>query len=224
VALIRQFVAIAFLLGPCLAGAQPLSGADAVSTQNDFEVWIGYSPKSTDFGIIGRHPDLSLFITGLRYNRRIRASSGGSVEYTFDAIPFARVGHLIRYGWGDSSTVDTSRCRFRAWTGDCIRSTIPAYGIGFNPIGFSLVQSADRRLVLRVGANGGVLWFDRPAPSDIATRFNYTASAEAGLQLNRGTAAKPEFTYRMHHLSNAGRGSDNLAMLSHIFSLGFRWR
>jgi hypothetical protein len=223
VALTRN-LAIAFLLSSCVANAQSVTRADAVLPENDFEVWVGYSPTSTDFGIIGRHPDLSLFITGLRYSRRIRASSDGSVDYTFDAIPFARVGHLIRYGRGDAATADRSRCRFRATTGDCLRSTVPAYGFGFNPIGFSFVNDVSRKFQLGFGANGGVLWFDRPTPSDIATRFNYTASIEAGVRLNRGLAVDPQLTYRMHHLSNAGRGADNLAMLSHIFSLGVHWR
>jgi hypothetical protein len=68
-----------------------------------------------------------------------------------------------------------------------------------------------------------MLMFDRPAPSDLAAKFNFTAALEGGVQLMRKSGTGVLLVYRLHHLSNAGTASDNLAMLSHVFSVGATW-
>lgn len=219
-------ISVTLLMSSIAHGQSPARGGTA-GPANDFEVWAGYSPRSTDLGFLGRHNDLSLAIAGLRINRLVRVTSGGAVYYTADAIPFALVDRLVTYLRPYSEPIpptDDSRCHRIPYRFDCIRSEVPAHGAGLNPIGFTFVQNADRRVQWRVGANGGVLWFDRSTPTDISTKFNFTASLEGGLQLTRSHGDGLLLVYRMHHLSNAGRGQDNLAMLSHVFSAGFRWR
>jgi hypothetical protein len=66
--------------------------------------------------------------------------------------------------------------------------------------------------------------FDRAVPTIISTRFNFTASVEAGLQLLTRSGNGLLVVYRFHHLSNAGTGYDNSALASHVLSLGARWR
>jgi hypothetical protein len=34
----------------------------------------------------------------------------------------------------------------------------------------------------------------------------------------------PVLAYRFHHISNGGRAEENVAIASHVLSLGMRWR
>ena len=191
-------------------------GAEHLGTSSG-EVWGGYSPGSTSAGFLGRHADLKLWLGGLRVNHRIRKADTGFVYYTFDVIPVARVTPLIVY-----TTDAADRCQAPYF--DCVRVQKVVHGFGLNPLGVTIIRRADRAMQWRFGANAGFLMFDHPTPSDIAARFNYTAAIEAGVQFVRPTGAGWMIVYRLHHLSNAGQAEDNLAMLSHVLSIGARWR
>jgi hypothetical protein len=181
------------------------------------EVWAGYSANSTSAGFLGRHGGISLGLIGMRWNHRVRKSATSSLDYTFDLIPIARVTPIIVY----PNNV-TSRCQPPKY--DCVRAAVSAHGAGFSPLGWTFVYHADRALQWRLGANGGVLIFNRPAPSDLAARFNFTAAIEAGMQLMSRNGSGVLVVYRLHHLSNGGQAADNLAILSHVVSIGARWR
>jgi hypothetical protein len=107
---------------------------------------------------------------------------------------------------------------------DCERSSTVARGVGFSPLGLTVITRTDRILQWRFGATGGALIFDRRIPSDLAASFNFTATIEAGVQRVHSGGNGWTLVYRLHHLSNAGTASDNLAMLSHVISIGGRWR
>jgi hypothetical protein len=181
------------------------------------EIWGGYSPGSTSAGVLGRHRDIALGLLGMRWNRRIRASDTGFVYYTFEVIPLARVTPLVVYNAAAPAVCDPPNF-------DCIRSSAAANGIGFSPLGFTIITRSDQAVQWRFGMTGGALIFDRPTPSDLASRFNFTAAIEAGVQVVNRNGAGVLIVYRLHHLSNASLSEDNLAMLSHVFSIGGRWR
>lgn len=181
------------------------------------EIWGGYSPGSTSAGVLGQHGDITLGLVGMRWNRRIRASDSGFVYYTFDVIPLARVTPLVVYQGAAPDVCDPPKF-------DCVRSSAAASGIGFSPLGLTVITRAEHAVQGRLGLTGGALIFDRPTPSDLAGRFNFTAVMEAGVQVVNQKGAGVLFVYRLHHLSNASLSEDNLAMLSHVFSIGGRWR
>jgi hypothetical protein len=219
---LKRRTACALLLSATQGIAQrPVATADTSDARNAIEVWAGYSPTSTNLGELGRHAHLSFGLVGVRFNRRLSTGASRVVDYTFDMIPYARVAPLVSYdaagarviSGGPACEIEGYACR---WYGS-------AAGAGIAPLGFTVVRRADRAVQVRYGLNGGALIFDRPTPSDLATRFNFTASGEIGIQVM--SKQRPGFlvVYRMHHLSNAGRGNDNLALLSHVFSAGFRW-
>jgi hypothetical protein len=210
--------------------------ADTSESRNGVEVWAGYSPTSTNLGELGRHSHLSLGLVGVRFNHRLSTSESRVVDFTFDVIPYAHVAPLVRFDVPQNSTdgseatldsagvgtvVTPSECRLE---GFACRREGSAMGAGITPLGVTVVRSHSHGVQLRYGLNGGLLIFEHPTPSDLATRFNFTASAEVGIQIMRKQGSGFLLVYRMHHLSNAGRGNDNLALLSHVFSAGFRWR
>jgi hypothetical protein len=211
--------AITVLCAP--ATAQSSRAVDSLSAgragASSSEVWAGYSPGSTSAGVLGRHGGITLGLLGLRLNHRVRALGSRVVYYTLDIIPVARVTPIIQY------TRDAdNRCEPPKF--DCIRSSAVARGIGVSPLGLTLLYRTDRRVQVRFGANGGLLLFDRAAPSDLSSQFNFTAAIEGGLQFVNENGTGVLLVYRLHHLSNAGLGEDNLAILSHIISIGARWR
>jgi hypothetical protein len=212
------FVAGAILLSSASGSAQVVDTAASNRLgSSSAEIWVGYSPTSTSAGILGRHGDVTLGLLGMRFNRRIRASDSGFVYYTFDVIPVARVTPLIVYS-GNAADV----CSPPYY--DCQRSSTVARGVGINPLGFTVITRTDRMLQWRFGATGGALIFDRRTPSDLASRFNFTAVIEAGVQRVNLAGKGWTLIYRLHHLSNAGTAEDNLALLSHVISIGGRWR
>jgi hypothetical protein len=212
------FVAGAILLSSTSASAQSVDTAASNRLgSSSAEIWVGYSPTSTSAGVLGRHGDVSLGLVGMRFNRRIRALETKFVYYSFDAIPVARVTPLIVYS-GDAAKV----CPGPYY--DCRRITTVARGVGFNPIGVTVITQGNPRVQWRLGATGGALIFDRRTPSDLASRFNFTAAIEAGVQWVNADGKGWTLVYHLHHLSNAGTAEDNLAMLSHVISIGGRWR
>jgi len=210
------FIAAAVIL-PCQTVFAQSSGATDRTGASSGEIWAGYSPGSTSAGFLGGHSGITLGMIGMRLNQRIRAADTGFVYYTLDVIPVARVTPIIEYT-GQAAI----RCPPPKF--DCLRIRTTARGVGISPLGITLVYHADQRVQGRFGVNGGVIVFDKPAPSDLASRFNFTAAIEGGVQVVNPNGTGMIFVYRLHHLSNGGRAEDNLAILSHIFSIGGRWR
>jgi hypothetical protein len=187
------------------------------------EAWVGYSKGSTRLGVLGLHDGLRLGLAAVRYNRRVHTRHDRSIYYTVDLIPVATLSSPVEYGTVATSQgftmADCSRGPY-----DCQRDSSVAYGFGANPIGFTAVYHPDRNVQWLLGATGGAMWFDRRVPTNLSTKFNFTATGEAGVQLVNHRGRGVLLVYRLHHLSNAGRGYDNRAMLSHVFSAGLRWR
>jgi hypothetical protein len=211
-------VAGAFAARPALAqGAAPTdSSALTRLGVSGGELWIGYSPSSTVAGVLGRHGGLSLGLAGLRKNALVRASDARVVYYTMDLVG-GWVTPLVDYS-GDA----VIKCQPPKY--DCRRIDVIATGFGISPLGLTALFMPDRRVQWRLGANGGALWFNRKTPSDHASQFNFTAAVEAGLQVVAPSGRGVLIVYRLHHLSNGGQADDNLAMLSHVISIGTRWR
>ena len=168
---------------------------------------------------------MSFALGAARISHRLKTRPGYALDYTLDFIPLAmasppldfETGHPRRRPPrpGQECESTSFRCRFPEGS---------AYGAGISPLGVTAVYRRDRALQFRLGATGGALWFDRRVPTVISTRFNFTATLEAGAQILNRNGAGVLLVYRFHHLSNAGTGFDNSALASHVISLGARWR
>jgi hypothetical protein len=181
------------------------------------EVWAGVSRGSSMWGQLGDMPNETMALTAVRFVERVHRSDAVSVEYGVDLIPIALMSPPYR-------VPDASCGSACASSSTDPRAGAAAHGAGVNPISLTAIFRANRALQLRAGASAGALWFDRPVPTTTAARLNFTGSVELGAQLIGAQGNGLVVTYRFHHLSNAGRGTENPGIASHLVSLGARWR
>ena len=92
-------------------------------------------------------------------------------------------------------------------------------GFGIRPVGVRGIFGKGR-VRLQAEASGGILRFSIPTPSSNATKVNLTGELGVGLRAEL-VGAHFGFGYRLHHLSNAGRGTVNPGIDSHMFYVGF---
>lgn len=105
----------------------------------------------------------------------------------------------------------------REWrVGDAVRTTARAFGV--RPLGVRLAAGPDAFQLLAETAVGALL-FNIPAPASNASRFNYTVDAGVGVRV-RIPHGRVTSGYRLHHLSNGGRGRVNPGVDSHMLYFG----
>jgi hypothetical protein len=184
------------------------------------EIWAGFSNRSPKWGVLGNRPGMSFGIAAARVSRRIKTTPGYALDWTVDFIPMAVSSPPLGFEtdpWMSSYSDPECKmsCRFPAGS---------AFGAGASPLGLTATYRREHLFQPRIGATGGVLMFDRAVPTVISTRFNFTATIEAGVQLLSQSGDGVIVVYRFHHLSNAGIGYDNSALASHVISVGGRWR
>jgi hypothetical protein len=164
---------------------------------NEFGLWAGGSPDSNDF--VGKVPDTSLFLAGLRYGRVLAAWESVSLEYTFDVIPAAVVFAPESVRPGNSSI----------------------YGAGASPLGFKINFGQQSRFKPFVGASVGFLYFQKDVPVPGSSRFNFTPELGLGVQWFATPATAVTVGYRYHHISNAGTHRRNPGLDSNVIYAGF---
>jgi opacity protein-like surface antigen len=168
-----------------------------VKGTNEFSLWAGGSPDSAVF--IGKTPDRSLLLVGLRYGRILAAWESVSLEYTFDIIPAAVVfepDHVRR----GSSTI---------------------YGAGASPLGFKVNFGQQSWIKPFVGASVGFLYFEDEVPVPGSSRFNFTPEIGLGLQFFLTPKRAVTVGYKYHHISNAGNARRNPGLDSNVIYAGF---
>jgi hypothetical protein len=188
-----------------------------------FEVWVGRGTHSPDWGFLGGTPHVNLALMAMRWTTPLGTPGGVAMEYTIDVVPAALLSPPLPTQPGmrsPSGVCDVRGCRLFALDG-----TFPAgsaFGVGVSPIGLTWVFRRDSRIQPTLATTGGVLWADRPVPTLNATRFNFTATAEAGVRVEVSSTTELTLSYRFHHLSNAGTGRENYALASQLLSIGVR--
>jgi opacity protein-like surface antigen len=92
------------------------------------------------------------------------------------------------------------------------------YAVGITPL---LVYefTGSSRLVPFFEAGVGVLYTDLD-PEDFGSRFNFTPQAGVGLAYEIANQTFLKFSYRYHHISNAGLDEDNSSIDSNFFLIG----
>lgn len=201
--------------------------ADRVGTTS-VEMWAGFGARSSHWGFLGDAADRSFAIVAARVTHRIHNWSSVGLDYTVDAIPYARLTPapalraLVNPPVPPCEGPPGTMCTYTVSSNFYASGSATARGV--NPVGLELVFHPDQPWQFRMGASGGALWFDRAVPVIYATRFNFTGMIEAGAQYLTRQGRGVTVMYRLHHLSNAGIGTLNPGVASHILSLGVRWR
>lgn len=92
-------------------------------------------------------------------------------------------------------------------------------GLGVRPLGLRGILGTGK-VQLQAEAGAGVLRFGIPTPSSNATRLNFSGELGVGVRVELARS-HVGFGYRLHHLSNAGRGDVNPGIDSHMLYAGF---
>ena len=177
--------------------AGPAGGYALVKGTNEFGLWAGGSPDTSEF--IGKVEDRQLVLVALRYGRILAAWESLSFEYTFDIFPAAWVFEPGRVRRGSSTT----------------------YGAGLSPLGFKLIFGQQSRIKPFVAASVGFLYFERDIPVPRSSRFNFTPEIGFGMQFFLAPKRAVTLGYKLHHISNANTGRRNPGMDSHLIYAGF---
>lgn len=177
------------------AAAQPSYTLE--NGMNEFGIWAGGSPDSSDF--IGKTRDRSLVLVGLRYGRVLRAWESVSLQYTFDILPAAFVFESNGTRSGDSTI----------------------YGAGLSPLGFKLNFGQQSWIKPFVAASVGFLYFEDEVPVPRSSRLNFTPELGFGAQFFLAPKRAVTFGYKFHHISNGGIERRNPGMDSHVIYAGF---
>ena len=189
------------------------------------EIWAGYSPRSSKWGVLGNRPGLSFGLAAGRLAYRIKETPTYALDYTVDIVPVALSSPPLAYQdeQGNPQTeLQPGDCKVSVF--GCRFPNGSAFGTGVSPLGFTAVYRRAHAFQPRLGFTGGALLFDRKVPTVISTEFNFTATLEAGAQWLNTKGDGALLVYRFHHLSNAGTGNDNSALASHVISVGARFR
>jgi hypothetical protein len=197
--------AIILLLGGVFASFTPAHSAAAAAGSgysltrgtNEFGLWAGGSPNSSEF--IGLTEDRNLFLLGLRYGRVLAAWDSISLQYTLDIIPVALMFEPDRVRRGDSTI----------------------YGAGLTPLGFKLNFGQQSRIKPFIALSVGFLYFERDVPVPGSSRFNFTPELGLGLQYFLAPKSAITLGYKLQHISNAGISSRNPGVDFHLFYAGY---
>ena len=192
---------LVFSLSP-VRGAEPTattaqSNYGLVEGMNEFGLWAGGSPTSNV--AIGRTPDTSLLLVGLRYGRVLKAWESVSLQYTLDILPAAVVfqSNSVRRGGG----------------------TI--YGAGVTPFGLKLNFGQQSWIKPFVAASVGFLYFTDDVPVPDSAHFNFTPEVGLGAQFFLTPKRAVTVGYKYFHISNAGTGRRNPGLDNNVIYAGY---
>jgi opacity protein-like surface antigen len=175
---------------------------------NEWGVWGGISFDSTT--LIGKTPDAKFGNIGLRYGRVLKTSKTVAFEWTIDVIPVSVLSNprpeVTSVGPGFTIT-------------SLVRHSV--YGFGAAPIGLKFNFRRNRRVQPFGQATGGFLYFNRQAPVDDSSRFNFTFDFSGGVQIVNSNRRSFTIGYKYQHISNGYTGTFNPGVDVQMVFAGF---
>jgi hypothetical protein len=192
----RLVVLLLLIAGLCGLAAQETTGGLNRSGAWELGVWAAEGTGAEIGGPLG---GAQMSMVGVRWGRVLLGPSGegwrrGTLEYTFDAIPF-----LI-----------TTRPQV-------------VRGGSFAPLGLKWNFAANRRLHPFVEMSGGAVFTPRNVPPGPTDRFNFSATAGPGVMLFVRRHQAVTLGLRFWHLSNAGLGKENPSFNTLQLIVGYSW-
>ena len=204
--LVLLLIASTFVLAQdepqAIRAVQPTTTPQHGVAMNEFGLWTEYSP--TSFQGIGISRERSFSKVAVRYGRRMFTHRIVAMKYTLDLVPLAVLRQPVNSGWYDD---------FRH------RETL--YAAGLSPVGFQWNFLPRRRIQPIQSWTGGFLYFNRPAPFDNGTRFNYTFDAGVGVEMRAHERRAVTVMWKYNHISNAYQVPANPGIDSFSASIGF---
>lgn len=184
------------------------------------------APLRTRYGMIRER---SLYITGIRWTRAIKTTRHGTWSYTHDILPSVVATKTPFYR--DTSfrrtvnVVDKNGVRHQVE--QRIDSLIPTpktvYGVGWVPLGVRFTTSRPRWAQASFGISGGGLYFNKPMPDPMETRFNFTLDAVAIATIPITKKHRLNIGYQFNHISNANSGRSNPGVNTQMWHFGWSY-
>lgn len=158
-----------------------------------------------------------LSILELEATRPLKTTNSWRMEYPLGVTLHARLANTAL-----GPAIPVPRYPRGFWGVPTAAGRATATGMGVRPLALrGLRRFGDVELGLEGGV--GAIMFNIPAPASNATRFNLTAELGVHARI-LVPGARVNFTYRIHHLSNAGFGQVNPAVDSHLLLFGISLR
>jgi hypothetical protein len=186
------------------ASSDSSDGSDRAA--NEFGLWGGGSFLTA--GISGTSKNVKLGIVGLRYARLLAGGKVATVKYTADVFPLAVLSYLNKEAGQPAAGALSKRPH----------SVVRA--IGSAPLGLQINFRPQHNAQPFANFSGGCLYFNEVIPNEFGKQFNFTAEVGIGLQIMMPSRKAISLGYKLHHISNAGRGAVNPGFGSNLFYLG----
>ncbi len=179
-----------------LAAAQ--DGAGSLSRDGAWEIGL-WAAEGSGAELGGALGGVQMSMAGIRYGRVVLGLTGeswrrGTLEYTFDAIPF-----LL-----------TTRPQL-------------AHGGSIAPLGLKWNFDGKRRLHPYIEMSGGAAFTTRNVPPGRTDNFNFTATVGSGVMLFARRGQAVSMALRYWHLSNANLGVANPSFNTLQLMIGYSW-
>ena len=208
VLLLLAFVSSIWAQAPDASTKSQTSTEGIQKRENEWGVWGGISFDSTT--LIGKTPDAKFGNIGLRYGRVLKTSKTVAFEWTIDVIPVSVLlnprPEVTSVGPGFTIT-------------SLVRHSV--YGFGAAPIGLKFNFRRNRRVQPFGQATGGFLYFNRQAPVDDSSRFNFTFDFSGGVQIVNSNRRSFTIGYKYQHISNGYTGTFNPGVDVQMIFAGF---
>jgi hypothetical protein len=208
VLLLLAFVSSISAQAPDTSAKSQTPTAGIQKRDNEWGVWGGISFDSTT--LIGKTPDAKFGNIGLRYGRVLKTSKTVAFEWTIDVIPVSVLSNprpeVTSVGPGFTIT-------------SLVRHSV--YGFGAAPIGLKFNFRRNRRVQPFGQATGGFLYFNRQAPVDDSSRFNFTFDFSGGVQIVNSNRRSFTIGYKYQHISNGYTGTFNPGVDVQMIFAGF---
>ncbi len=177
--------------------------------QNELGIWAGFAPGTAT--LIGTAEDRRLALLGLRYGRFLGRKGPVLFEYAADFLPAV----IVLQPWFGRQFVQ------RPPVTPQNRGRIPVYGVGAAPVGFRFLFGRGR-LTPFLGLSGGMVYSSEQIPIAHDTeQWNFMFDFGGGMQRFWPRGRSVFFGYKLHHISNANRGTLNPGLDSHVIYGGF---
>lgn len=146
----------------------------------------------------------------------IEATSTGALSFYVELMPAIVVDRVPRYHMA---------LLWQAPAGPMVHTKVwdepgIVYGAGLTPAGMQLYGNLTRMVSLFGNISGGVAWFTRDMPVPDARRLNFLLDAGGGIRIARDGGNAVLTGFKFHHMSNAGRGSQNPGIDGNVVYLG----
>jgi hypothetical protein len=201
------------------ATATPAAIPTTESAHPELSTWVAGAQHARLKTRFGTKHNRALYLVGIQWRRPLRTFGPLHVAYRVNVLPVIVATKMPTY-----DTIPYHPCPSCQAAGlMTVQNFSTVYGAGIEPVGLDAAIGGPRHLQLRVGASGGMVYFEDPIPDPAECKLNFIANVVTRVSVPLWQGHRIEAGYRYNHISNGGRGPVNPGMDSNMFELGVSW-